>query len=81
MEGYGQTEASAGITFSIAGDPSTGYTVFILLNLIYTKFNFDCTLYISFQMDNLTLLIQEIVFTLLKTSCFTHTLSLLKVLV
>jgi hypothetical protein len=24
MEGYGQTEATAGITFSIAGDPSTG---------------------------------------------------------
>uniref|UniRef100_K1PMX7 long-chain-fatty-acid--CoA ligase n=1 Tax=Magallana gigas TaxID=29159 RepID=K1PMX7_MAGGI len=29
MEGYGQTEATAGITFSIAGDPSTGYTVFV----------------------------------------------------
>lgn len=25
MEGYGQTEATAGITFSIAGDPSTGH--------------------------------------------------------
>lgn len=71
MEGYGQTEATAGITFSIAGDPSTGYTV------IYTKNNFDYKLYTSLQMDNLTLLILVIIYLLM----FSHSLflSILKV--